>query len=63
MKLSFSPRLDARTYAIQVSTNLAPGAFAAFEVLKVEREGARGSATDSFATDTARFYRIRISFP
>lgn len=63
IKLTFSPRLESRTYGIEVSTNLVANSFARWEGVKVENQGPSGILFDLSATHAAHFYRIRISIP
>ncbi|MCI0536185.1 MAG: hypothetical protein L0Z50_13245 [Verrucomicrobiales bacterium] len=60
IKLSFSPRLEDRSYQIQVSTNLVSDAFAPLAGSSAQSDDA---VLEVNATDLARFYRVRISLP
>ncbi|MBI2948775.1 MAG: hypothetical protein HYY23_14140 [Verrucomicrobia bacterium] len=63
IKLSFSPRLEDRTYVLEASPNLAPGGLIRWDGVNPETQGLKGSVFDLDAADFAQFYRVRISLP
>ena len=59
----FSPRFPTRTYTVQYQTNLAPVGFNTLAGASTTDAGVERTVTDLNATNSARFYRVRIDLP
>jgi len=61
--VSFSPITVGRTYAVEFTTNLVTRVFSVLPFGSVTETGGIRFVTDDTATNSARFYRVRISIP
>ncbi len=61
--LVFSPRFPSRSYVAQYRTNAGSGTFVPVPVTATSDAGTERTITDLRATNTARFYRIGITYP
>ena len=59
----FSPRLPTRNYTVLLRTNLTAGAFTPLTGASTNDASQVRTVTDLNATNTARFYRVRIDYP
>lgn len=63
VNIVFSPRLADRTYILEMRTNMLAGDFDPLSGGLTNDNGSVRVVTDPGASNTSRFYRIRISFP
>jgi len=61
--LIFSPRYPSRSYTVQFRTNVASGLFEPLTGALTNDNGVIRTVTDRTATNAARFYRVRITYP
>ena len=61
--VSFSPISVGRTYTVEFTTSLTTRNFTAVSPNSVSDSGGGRSVTDANATNSARYYRVRISLP
>ncbi len=64
MSLMFNPVASGRTYTVQGSTNLTGGAYSDLTPISgPQTNGYQVTITDTSATQSNKFYRVRISLP
>jgi hypothetical protein len=61
--LTFSPRLNGRTYTVQFTTFFNPATFGPLTTATVIDAGSTRTVTDTNVTAATKFYRVKISLP
>lgn len=62
-RLTFSPRFSTRSYTVQMSTDLMPGAWTTLTNGSQSDFGFTRDVTDTAATESFKFYRVLIAKP